>query len=92
MGGPSRKIILSNVPSFLKDKHISRELSRFGKLVSPIRKILAGCKSPLLKHLLSFRRQVYMVLNHGHSELDVTIKFKDEGFDYVVFVTSNVAF
>lgn len=91
MSSPSRKIILSNVPPFLKDEHITRELSRFGKLVSPIRKIPAGCKSPLLKHLMSFRRQVYMVLNHGQSELDLTIKFKEDGFDYVVFVTSNVA-
>lgn len=91
LSSPSRKIILSNVPPFLKDELIARELSRFGKLVSPIRKIPAGCKSPLLKHLLSFRRQVYMVLNHGQSELDLTIKFKEDGFDYVVFVTSNVA-
>lgn len=91
LSSPSRKIILSNVPPFLKDELIARELSRFGKLVSPIRKIPAGCQSPLLKHLLSFRRQVYMVLNHGQSELDLTIKFKEEGFDYVVYVTSNMA-
>ena len=32
-----------------------------------------------------------MVLNHGQSELDLTIKFNDDGFDYVAFVTSNVA-
>ena len=91
LSSPSRKIILSNVPPFLKDEHIARELSRFGKLVSPIRKIPAGCTSPLLKHLVSFRRQVYMVLNHGQSELDLMIKFNDNGFDYVAYVTSNVA-
>ncbi|KAL7842570.1 hypothetical protein SRHO_G00242590 [Serrasalmus rhombeus] len=36
---PSKKVILSNVPPFIKDELIARELSRYGKVVSPIRKI-----------------------------------------------------
>ena len=47
LSSPSRKITLSNVPPFIKDELIERELSRFGKLVSPIRKIPLSCKSPL---------------------------------------------
>ena len=35
---PSRKILLSNVGTFLSDEQITKELSRFGKLVSPIKK------------------------------------------------------
>ncbi|KAK3574687.1 hypothetical protein QTP86_013048 [Hemibagrus guttatus] len=40
---------------------IANELSRYGRLVSPIKRIPLGCKSSLVKHLVSFRRMVYMV-------------------------------
>ncbi|KAK3538383.1 hypothetical protein QTP86_001552 [Hemibagrus guttatus] len=40
---------------------ITNELSRYGRLVSPIKRIPLGCKSSLVKHLVSFRRMVYMV-------------------------------
>ncbi|KAL6491371.1 hypothetical protein MHYP_G00017160 [Metynnis hypsauchen] len=60
---PSKKVILSNAPP-------ARELSRHGKLVSPIRKIPLGCKKPLIKHLVSFRRAVFMVLKDGE-DLDL---------------------
>ncbi|KAI4876408.1 hypothetical protein NFI96_004023 [Prochilodus magdalenae] len=36
---PATKVILSNIPQFIKDEHLARELSRFWKLVFPIRKI-----------------------------------------------------
>ena len=45
------KITLSNVPQFISDDFLLDELSRHGKVVSPMRKILSGCKSPLLKQL-----------------------------------------
>ena len=44
---PSKKVIISNVPPFIKDVLIERELQRYGRLVSSIRKIPLGCKSPL---------------------------------------------
>jgi len=86
---PSKKVILSNVPPFIKDEILVQELSRYGKLVSPIKKIPLGCKSPLVKHLVSFRRQVFMVLKNGIDEIDLVFKFKIEGFDYTVFATSD---
>ena len=52
----SKKIIISNVRPFFKDVLIERERQRHGRLVSSIRKIPLGCKSPLLKHLVFFRR------------------------------------
>ena len=57
----------------------------------PIKKLPVGCKSPQLKHLLSFRRQVYMVLSGHRSELDVKISFNVGSFSYLVYVTSNVS-
>ncbi|KAE8280196.1 Transposon TX1 uncharacterized 82 kDa protein ORF 1 [Larimichthys crocea] len=71
MTQPARKITLSNVPPFISDDFLTRELSRHGKVVSPIRKVLSGCKSPLLRHVMSHRRQLFMLLNN-----------KEEDFDY----------
>ena len=89
LSSPSRKVIISNVPPFIKDELILKELERYGRVVSSIRKISLGCKSPLLKHLVSFRRQVYMVLRNSGEDLNITMKFKVDSFDYVVFATSD---
>ncbi|KAL7826075.1 hypothetical protein SRHO_G00338130 [Serrasalmus rhombeus] len=87
---PSKKVILSNVPPFIKDELIARELSRYGKVVSPIRKIPLGCKNPLIRHLVSFRRLVFMVLKDGE-DLDLVLKFSVDGFEYPVYVSSETA-
>ncbi len=89
LSSPSRKVVLSNVPPFIKDDVLVQELSRYGKLVSSIKKIPLGCKSPLVKHLVSFRRQVFMVLKNGIDEIDLVFKFKIDGFDYTVYATSD---
>ncbi|KAI2645684.1 Transposon TX1 uncharacterized 82 kDa protein [Labeo rohita] len=86
---PAKKIIVSNVPPFIKDEMLITELSRHGKIVSQLRKVPLGCKSPLLKHVVSFRRQVFMVLKSEMEELNVAFKFKIDGFDYVVFASSE---
>ncbi|KAJ3609214.1 hypothetical protein NHX12_023738 [Muraenolepis orangiensis] len=50
---PATKVILSNVPPFITDEFLSRELSRHGKLVSPMKKMLSGSwmdpRFPLLR-------------------------------------------
>ncbi|ROL49802.1 hypothetical protein DPX16_13467 [Anabarilius grahami] len=85
---PAKKILLSNVPPFIKDEVIERELARYGKVVSQIRKITLNCKSAQLKHVVTFRRQVYMILNNGQ-ELNLVLKFKIDDCDYVMYVTSE---
>ncbi|KAK3530558.1 hypothetical protein QTP86_027926, partial [Hemibagrus guttatus] len=62
LSSPAKKVMLSNVPPFISDEAIGKELSRYGRMVSPIKKIPLGCKSPLVKHLVSFRRMVFMLL------------------------------
>ncbi|KAK3522076.1 hypothetical protein QTP70_022608, partial [Hemibagrus guttatus] len=81
--------MLSNVPPFISDEAIGKELSRYGRMVSPIKKIPLGCKSPLVKHLVSFRRMVFMVFKEGVGELHVVFKFTVDGFDYNIFVSSD---
>ncbi|KAK3552452.1 hypothetical protein QTP86_011717 [Hemibagrus guttatus] len=75
---------------FLNDT-ISKELSRYGKLVTPIRKIHVGSKAPESRNskIVSFRRLVYMVLNNGVEQLDLAMKFGVDGFYYMVFVTTD---
>ncbi|KAK3541356.1 hypothetical protein QTP86_023072 [Hemibagrus guttatus] len=92
LSSPAKKVMLSNVPPFISDEAIGKELSRYGRMVSPIKKIPLGCKSPLVKHLVSFRRMVFMVFmvfKEGVGELNVVFKFTVEGFDYNIFVSSD---
>jgi len=77
------------VPPFISDEALQRELSRYGQLASAIKKIPMGCKSPLLKHVVSFRRFVYMILKTDIEEINVAFKFKVDGFDYVIFATTE---
>ncbi|KAK3515927.1 hypothetical protein QTP86_004884 [Hemibagrus guttatus] len=89
LSSPAKKVILSNVPPFISDEAIGKELSRYGRMISPIKKIPLGCKSSLVKHLVSFRRMVFMVFKEGVGELNVVFKFTVEGFDYNIFVSSD---
>lgn len=84
---PAKKIIISNAPPFLKNEDLAKELSRFGKVVSQVKMVLLGCKSPQLKHVVCHRRQVYMVLKEN--ELNLTLNFKVDGFNYTVFASSD---
>lgn len=86
---PAKKIILSNFPPFIKDELLISELSRHGKIVSQMKKISLNCKSPLLKHVICFIRQIYMILNNNAEEMNVAFKFRIDGFDYVVFAITE---
>lgn len=87
---PAKKIIISNVPPFLKNEILAKELQRHGQLVTLIKLIPMSCKSPHLKHVMSFRRQVLMVLKNNDEELNLVFKFKIDGYDYTVHVTSEL--
>ncbi|TWW73407.1 Transposon TX1 uncharacterized 82 kDa protein ORF 1 [Takifugu flavidus] len=86
---PAARITLSNVPPFISDEFLVRELSRHGKVVSPIRKMLSGCKSPLLRHVVSHRRQVHMILNNKAEEFNYRFIVRVDDFDYTLFATSS---
>ena len=77
----AKKVIISNVPPFIRNEVLAKELSRHGELVSPIKLIPLGCKSPHLKHVMSFRRQGFMILNRNEEDLHLTFKFKVDDFD-----------
>ncbi|TWW59324.1 Plasma protease C1 inhibitor [Takifugu flavidus] len=77
------------MPPFIGDEFLARELSRHGKLVSPNRKLLSGCRSPLLRHVVSHRRQVHMILNIRAEEFNYRFVVRVDDFDYVLFATSS---
>ncbi|KAK3542555.1 hypothetical protein QTP86_029613, partial [Hemibagrus guttatus] len=86
---PAKKVTLSNVPPFISNETLERQLSIFGKLISPIKKMNIGSKSDLAKHVHSFRRFTYMILNNNSTELQRTLTFKIHGFDYVIYVSTE---
>ncbi|KAI3372191.1 hypothetical protein L3Q82_007048 [Scortum barcoo] len=72
---PAKKIIISNVPPFIQNEVLEKELADdTGSFVSPIRLVPLSCKSPHLKHVVSFRRQVLMILNNGEEELNLAFQ------------------
>uniref|UniRef100_A0A8D0CPZ8 CCHC-type domain-containing protein n=1 Tax=Sander lucioperca TaxID=283035 RepID=A0A8D0CPZ8_SANLU len=86
-GQLSKRITISNAPPFIKNDDLDKELSRYGQLMSPIKMVLLGCKSPKLKHVVCHRRQAFMILKDNAADLNLTFSFKVEGFSYVVFAT-----
>ncbi|GAA6082358.1 uncharacterized protein LOC124377357, partial [Tachysurus ichikawai] len=86
---PSKKVTLSNVSPFIKDETLERDLSCFGKLVSPIKVIPIGSKSARAKHVASFRRFTYMILNSNITEPERTLTYKRGGVDHVIYVSTN---
>ncbi|TWW62760.1 hypothetical protein D4764_04G0014070 [Takifugu flavidus] len=71
------------------DEFLVKELSRHGKVVFPIRKMLSGCKSPLLRNVVSHRRQVHMILNNRVDEFNYRFIVRVDDFDYTLFATSS---
>ncbi len=65
------------------------QLSRFGKIIAPIKKIAIGSKLESVKHVVSFRRFTYMILNGKSMWSWLKFKFKVDDFDYTVFVSTN---
>ena len=63
LSAPATKVVVSNVPPFIKNETIERELGQFAKFAGTMKMIPLGCKYANLRHILSFRQQIYMFLN-----------------------------
>lgn len=88
LSAPASKVTISNVPPFINNEVIERELLRFGKFAGPMRMISLGCKVPELQHVTSFRRQIPMFLNSSVT-LDVSFRVKHGVSTYMVFATTD---
>ena len=58
-----------NLPAFIMDDQIMKELSHFGKFANGFRVLSAGFKADAVKHIVSFRRQVFRFLNNNEQQL-----------------------
>ncbi len=86
---PTAKITVSNVPPFIPDDALERELVRFGKFASGFKIITLGCKHPSLRHVKSFRRQAFMFLDSAENTLDVSFRVRYEERTYMVYATTG---
>lgn len=85
---PRRKAVISKLTPFISDK-IERELQRHGQIFSTIKNIPLGCRSPLLRHVFSFSETASYDFKNDAEELKIVLKFRVEGFDYVIFATTE---
>lgn len=86
---PAKRIILSNVSPCIPHDIVEKELKRSGlKVVSSITFIKAGMNLPEYSHILSFRRQVYVVLEDNDRVPDsLLIEYKQNFFR--IFLTND---
>lgn len=82
---PATKVTISNAPPFISNEQILKELSRFGTFAGSIKMVPLGCKNAALKHVLSFRRQVFMFLNES---LDISFRVQHGDSSYMIFATT----
>jgi len=75
---PAVKVIISNAPPFLKNQMLISELSRYGPVVSQITMLPLRIHDDRTKHVMSFRRQAYVVLPRSNAErtLNIVLKLK----------------
>ena len=82
LASPARRVVISNVPPYISNEALGRELGRYGQLVSPIKLVGLGGKSPRVKHVFTYRRYVFMILKNNETDLNLVLKFTVENFYY----------
>ena len=85
---PTTRITLSNVYPEIPNSVLIKNLSSFCKVVSQIRPIPLGLKQKNLSHIMSFRRQVHVLLAPNISPPD-HLNLTFSGVNYRVFLTTE---
>lgn len=88
LSAPATKVIVSNAPPFISNEAIVKELLRFGKIASPIKAVPLGCKDAALKHVLSFKRHVYMFLSSPEKTLEVSFRVSHGENSFMVYAST----
>lgn len=86
---PATRVTVSNVPPFVPNEMIMKELARFGKVAGPMRLIPLGCKDVMLKHVLSFRRQVHMILTAPEKSLEIAFCVNHGDASYMIYASAE---
>lgn len=49
---------------------------------------MSGCNTPLFKHVVSHRRQPFMILNNHSEEFNISFHVRVADYDYMLFAMS----
>ena len=85
---PATKIVISGVPPFIPDAIIEFEIAKFGKIVSKLRPISLGCKDDEFRHIKSFRRQIYVLVN-SDAIIDGPLNFVYDNRPYRTYLSTD---
>ena len=85
---PTTKLTLSNVYPEVPNHVLVKQISTFCKVVSPIKPIPLGFKDKNLSHIMSFRRQVQVMILPNVTPPD-HINFTHDGSNYRVFLSTD---
>ena len=85
---PTTRLTLSNVYPEIPNSVLVNNLSPFCKIVSQIRPIPLGLKEKNLSHVMSFRRQLQVLINPNVTPPDY-INFSFLGTNYRVFLSTE---
>lgn len=87
---PAKRLLLSNVVPSIPHYILENSIKSLGyKTTSPVSFLRIGTRNPLFSHVLSFRRQVY-VLPNEEVELPSSIEVTYEDVTYRIFLTFDV--
>ncbi len=89
LSAPATQVIISNVPPFIGNEGIIRELTRFGKIASSIKEIMLCYKNAALKHVLYFRRHIYKFLSSPTKTLNVSFRVSHGESSYMVYASTE---
>ena len=86
---PAKKVVISNLPPFIKCDQIVSQLKRYGTVVTPLTMIPFRRRNDKFKHIMSFSRIVYMILPPGVSGFQAILPFKIEGHTYMGYANTE---
>ena len=83
----SVKVIISHTPPYLENEAIECALRPYGTVVFRSSMVPLRCRDDYLKHVYSFRRQLFMVLNENRRDLDVSFTIKHDNYNQMYATT-----
>lgn len=88
---PSTRVVMSNVDPFIPNHLLIQQLSAYGKvLVNTLKYVSASMNDPSLKHIVSHRREVQILLSDEYKKgIDGFINVKLYEKWYKIYVTTD---
>lgn len=83
------RVVASNVPSFFLDDEITNHLSPNGMVMDLVCSLLLGSKVLELQHVLSFKREVFMLFDREGWGLPHSISFIIDRQCYEVYLSTG---